>query len=211
LTTAALAQHGFEIEALDSVPAMLDLTRHRLLETGTEARVRTTCADVRHLPFPDNNFDLVFALGVVMWVDPPFGAIQQMARVTRPGGYVLITAMHRPHLVEFIDPWKMPSPRSIRRGIGSVLAKLKLWRPGPGPQVHRHSLREFDSMILDAGLSKVFGVTLGFGPFTFFGREFVPDSIGIKVHQFLQTAANRRVPTIRAAGAQYIVLAQKIG
>ena len=94
LTTAALAQHGFEIEALDSVPAMLDLTRHRLLETGTEARVRTTCADVRHLPFPDNNFDLVFALGVVMWVDPPFGAIQQMARVTRPGGYVLITAMH---------------------------------------------------------------------------------------------------------------------
>src|SRR5207253_5683705 len=68
--TAALAMRGYHIDAVDSVPAMLNLTSKRLAQTGAAERVRIMRADVRHLPTPDHSFDLVFALGVLPWQHP---------------------------------------------------------------------------------------------------------------------------------------------
>jgi len=98
--TVALARRGYRIDALDSVPAMINLTSKRLVEAGAAERVRIVQADVRHLPMPDNSLDLVFALGVLPWLDDPVAAIREMARVTRPGGYVLVSADHSVHLDE---------------------------------------------------------------------------------------------------------------
>lgn len=67
--TGALAKQGYRVDAVDSVDAMLDLTRKRLAEHGTAERVRIVRADVRCLPMPNNTFDLVFALGVLPWLD----------------------------------------------------------------------------------------------------------------------------------------------
>jgi ubiquinone/menaquinone biosynthesis C-methylase UbiE len=48
-------------------------------------------ADARHLPFEANTFDLTYSLGVVEHFPETLQAIQEHARVTRPGGYVLVT------------------------------------------------------------------------------------------------------------------------
>lgn len=193
--TAALAMRGYRVDAVDSVAAMINLTSKRLAETGTVERVRIIRADVRHLPIADNTFDLVFALGVLPWLSDTHAAVREMARVTRPGGYVLVTA---------------DNPKPVRRYVASALRRAHLLSPAAsGPKIQRHSRRKFDSILSDAGLDKLWSVMVGFGPFTLFGKYLLPDSMGIKVHRLLQAAANRNLPIVSFCGMQYLVMSTK--
>lgn len=208
--TAALAMRGYRVDAVDSVDAMLHLTSERVAKTGTAGRVRIVRADVRHLPMPNNSFDLVFALGVLPWLDDPLAAVRAMARVTRPGGYVLVSADNSVRLGEILDPVRAPMLKPVRRYVGSALRRAKLLSPAPPwPKTHRHSRRQFDSILADAGLDTLQRVMVGFGPFTLFGKSVLPDPIGIKVHRLVQAAANRKLPIVSLCGTHYLVMATK--
>jgi ubiquinone/menaquinone biosynthesis C-methylase UbiE len=208
--TAALAKRGYRIDAIDSVPAMINLTRRRLAETGAAERVRIVLADVRHLPMPDNSFDLVFALGVLPWLDDAVAAVREMARVTRPGGYVLVSAENSVHLDEILDPARAPILRPVRRRVASALRAAKLLSPAPqSHRVQRHSQREIDCILSESGLDKLRSVMLGFGPFTLCGKCFLPESVGIKAHRLLQAAANRKLPIVSLYGMQHVVMSTK--
>jgi len=54
-------------------------------------------------------------------------------------------------------------------------------------------------------------MTLGFGPFTVFGREALAGALGGRLSRRMQDWANRDVPVIRSIGAQYLVVARKGG
>jgi ubiquinone/menaquinone biosynthesis C-methylase UbiE len=210
VATVALARRGFLVTAVDPVAAMIDLTHKRVVEAGFGDRVRTISADVRQLPMVADTFDLVFALGVLPWLDDARAAVREMARVTRPGGYVLVTAESPLHLDEALDPARNPLLKPIRRSLRPILRAVKLLAPPQQlPPIYRHSRRELDSMLLDAGLHKLRGTTVGFGPFTFCGKQVLPDRIGIKVHRMLQAAANRNLPIIASSGMQHVVIATK--
>ena len=67
---------------------MLQRGRNRLIDAGypTEAVV----CDAEHLPFPDNDFDLVtVAFGLRNMTDKP-AALRQMHRVLKPGGKLMV-------------------------------------------------------------------------------------------------------------------------
>ena len=51
-----------------------------------------TQADVLSLPFADRTFDLTFCHFLLLWVKLAYQAVNEMARVTRPNGYVLALA-----------------------------------------------------------------------------------------------------------------------
>jgi len=81
------------------------------------------------LAFPDGIFDLVVAIGVIPWVDHPVRAIQEVARVTRPGGYLLMSSANRLGLSSQLDPMANPeltegARRKPRRLNGSGEAGL---------------------------------------------------------------------------------------
>lgn len=44
------------------------------------------------LPYPDESFDIVYSHFLLLWVDNPLQALQEMKRVTRRGGYVIAFA-----------------------------------------------------------------------------------------------------------------------
>ena len=48
-------------------------------------------ASTYDLPFPDENFDTVLAMGVLEYLDQPWKALEEMARVTKPGGVILVS------------------------------------------------------------------------------------------------------------------------
>src|ERR671933_151994 len=50
-TTVALAQRGYAVAALDSVDAMIRLTRQLAAEKGVEHRLRASRGDAHRLPF----------------------------------------------------------------------------------------------------------------------------------------------------------------
>jgi SAM-dependent methyltransferase len=65
---------------------------------------QVTLAEVTALPFEDSTFDLVCALDIIEHVDDEIGALKEIARVTRPGGTVLIsTPLHPSRWTAFDD------------------------------------------------------------------------------------------------------------
>ena len=81
----ALAPLVREVVGLDPVPELLELARARAL-TNTEF----VEGDGTALPFADGSFDLVGTHRTLHHVALPERVVAEMARVTRPGGRVLV-------------------------------------------------------------------------------------------------------------------------
>lgn len=210
LATLALAERGFTVTAMDSVQAMLDQTRHVVSKAGLERRVRIILGDSQELSFKDSSFSLVLALGVIPWLHSPERALLEMARVLKPGGYLIVSADNRWRLNHVLDPQRIPLLTPVRRKVRLTLEKWRLLKTCKCRWLNQfHSLHEFNCLLNLTGLEKKKQMTFGFGPFTFLNMQLFPSSAGIKVHKYLQGLAERNFPVIRSVGCQYLVLARK--
>jgi ubiquinone/menaquinone biosynthesis C-methylase UbiE len=209
LTAVQLARDGFEVDATDSVPAMVELTRQRADEAGVSARLRPSLRDVHALDFEDGTFDAVVALGVIPWLHSPGKGLQEMARILKPGGYVIVNADNAARLTDLMDPRYNPALTRIREAVKRLLVRAGVRQTRNSAPSYRHSRRGFEGLLYGAELQKVKGSMIGFGPFTFWGRRLLPNRLELKLHHLLQSRADRGVPGIRSAGAQYLVLARK--
>ena len=209
LTTVALAQRGYRLDALDTVPAMLELTRQEAQQAEVSDQVTTGLGDAHRLPYPSESFHVVIAMGVTPFLHSLPVAILEMTRVVKTNGYVLVNADNSWRLNYILDPRLSPLLAAPRRGLKMLLRPLGCRSRPAGVFIHRYSRREFDSIITQSGLQIRHSFMLGFGPFAFCGKE-LPDRIGLKLHRFLQECADQNVPILRSTGSQYIVLAQKL-
>src|SRR5215469_13632239 len=89
LLSSTLALRGFSVQAIDLVQEMVEQARIQAAECGATGRLQVALGNAEALAFPDGTFDLVVAIGVIPWVDRPARVMQEMARVTRPGGCLL--------------------------------------------------------------------------------------------------------------------------
>lgn len=87
---AGLASHARRVVALDQSPAMLDVARRNLAELEID-NVELAEADLVTLPIADGAVDAAVANMVLHHVEEPAAMLSEMARVTRPGGWVAIT------------------------------------------------------------------------------------------------------------------------
>jgi 2-polyprenyl-3-methyl-5-hydroxy-6-metoxy-1,4-benzoquinol methylase len=208
--SVALAQRGLRVQAIDSTEAMVELARRQAQESGTTELLSVDVGDVYALAFEDSRFDLVLALGVIPWLARPELAIQEMARVSRPGGSVLLTIDNQTALHLLLDPRMNPALAPLRRGVKGILERIGLVHQLPKPMAtFKYAHRFIDKSLASAGLSKTRSMTLGFGPFTLLCRKVLPNSLDIILHQRLQRLAERNVPLIRSSGAHYVVLTRK--
>ena len=206
----ALAQRGFRVHAIDSVEAMVEQARRHAAESGTTGLLSLDVGDVYALAFEDGSFDLVIAVGVIPWLDRPALAIQEMARVTRPGRHVIFTADNRARLNNLLDPWLNPALPPLKRRVKDALERIGLRHQSLNNlEATFHSRRFIDATLTRAGLAKTRDITLGFGPFSLFGRSILPEPLGTALHHRLQRLADCNVPGFRSTGAQYLVLARK--
>lgn len=211
LTAVRLAKRGYVVKAVDAVAAMADCARNAAEKHRVADRVTVSMNDAHDLAFPDKTFSLVVAAGVTPWLHSPDRAIREMARVLKPGGWLITTADNRWRLNYMLDPRLFPLLQPVKKKMFSLLNGLGIRNvPTPSSDARMYTLREFDGMLFAAGLKKVETTMLGFGPFTFLNRKLLPDSVGIKLHRRLQAAANQGVPLIRSTASQYLVLARKL-
>ncbi|WP_042500315.1 class I SAM-dependent methyltransferase [Thermaerobacter marianensis] len=130
--TAMLARRvgsSGHVTGLDFSPGMLAVARRRLEGSGLSDRVDLVQGDALDLPFPPGQFDLVtmgFALRNVADLDR---ALQEMARVTRPGGRVLILELSHSPWAWVRGPFRWYFERVVP-AMGRWAARR--WR-GPGP------------------------------------------------------------------------------
>lgn len=85
---------GIELTGVDISPRMLARARRRA--DRLHRAVTLELADIENLPYPDATFDTVTASCVFCSVADPVRGLREAARVTRPGGQVLLYEHVRP-------------------------------------------------------------------------------------------------------------------
>jgi ubiquinone/menaquinone biosynthesis C-methylase UbiE/catechol 2,3-dioxygenase-like lactoylglutathione lyase family enzyme len=80
---ARLAERGWDVAGIDTAPRMLELARAQV----PGARLEVAC--VEQLPFEDESFDAVVAVGVLEYGDLE-ASLRELARVLCPGGRAVI-------------------------------------------------------------------------------------------------------------------------
>ncbi len=84
----ALASRCREVNGVDLAPVM-QYTQGMLDKRGIR-NVKLAQADLLHLPFPDQAFELVVCLSVIEHIPDPMAAIIEMARVLRDDGVLIL-------------------------------------------------------------------------------------------------------------------------
>ena len=209
-TVVALAQRGYKIAAVDSVAGMLNSTRQQAARAGVSSFVFTGVGDAHSLAFPEHAFGLVLAIGVIPWLRWPKRALAEMARVLKPGGFLLVTAGNRWRLNHALDPWLCPALGPAERIARVILRRSEGPRSESAePPLRLDSIPEFDGWLSSVGLTKVKAKTVGFRSLTFHYRQVFGERTSIRLNRWLQRLADDNVPVIRSSGGDYLVLARK--
>jgi D-aspartate ligase len=208
LASVALAARGYDVTAIDAVPAMVEQTIGLARDRGLVNSVHVLLADTHALPFDDESYQLVLALGVIPWLHSPDRALTEMTRVVRPGGYVLATTDNAYGLKYILDPRMNPAFGRARRTLGRVLRGVGA-RRSPTFVARLDSPRRFRALIAGADLRPEREASIGFGPFTVWRRPILSPREGRRLHGRLQGLSDRGVPLVRAVGAQSMILARR--
>jgi SAM-dependent methyltransferase len=102
------AERGVRVSGLDAAPGLIDYARRRV-PSG-----QFTVGELEELPYPDAAFDAVTAFNSVFYAADPRRVIAEMARVTGPGGQVVVTVgagplkSDLPKLIDALRPLLAP-------------------------------------------------------------------------------------------------------
>jgi phosphatidylethanolamine/phosphatidyl-N-methylethanolamine N-methyltransferase len=106
------------ITGVDLSESMLRKARERVSELALKNVVRLEVMDAEHLSFPDDSFDAVVALYVVSTVPHPQAALDEFARVVKPGGEIILAN-------------RVGADGGLRRGVEEMLQPISCrlgWR-----------------------------------------------------------------------------------
>jgi predicted ATP-grasp superfamily ATP-dependent carboligase/ubiquinone/menaquinone biosynthesis C-methylase UbiE len=203
----ALARRGYRVHALDAVPEMLELTAQSARAGG--ARLVTSLGDVHALELPGRSFDVVMALGVLPWLQKEALGLEEMARVLRAGGWLIVSADNGLPLHRLLDPRATPTLAPLRAWVKRC---LRVRAPDEDlPRARSHDARQLHELMRAAGLETVRRSTIGFGRFSLMGYPLFSEHRDRLLHRRLQSLADRGWPILRSTGAHHVILARKPG
>ena len=81
-------KYGCRVVGVDISEKMVERARKRASQEEVVSRVEFRVADAQDLPFEDGRFDVVITESVTTFPEDKQKAVNEYARVTRPGGYV---------------------------------------------------------------------------------------------------------------------------
>jgi ubiquinone/menaquinone biosynthesis C-methylase UbiE len=87
-TVAAAVPNG-RVTGIDREPRFIDYARRRASADGT-TNISFVEGNLLSLPFENASFDVVWSKHVLQWMAQPAAALKELARVTRPGGRVVV-------------------------------------------------------------------------------------------------------------------------
>lgn len=186
---AELAARGFDAAGFDISGNMVTATTQLLARRARSADV--VQANGESLPHDRGSFAVVTALGYIEYFPAPPVAVAELARVTTPGGHLVVTSPNPLRLAYLADP------------IGTLRGLL---RPEQGYRRHYYSARSLRRLLEGAGLQVLAVEGHGIGPWSVAGRPVLSDARSIA----LDGRLSRLPAPVRAVlGADLLALARK--
>lgn len=122
-----LAKRGFEVTGIDPSAWAIHKSRKETARVKLRGSFQVMKARAENLPFKNNSFDAVFAYHSLHHIRDPKKAIEEMFRVCREGGRVVISDLHSrgrkdydhepdPSFIRKIGIWLQSRGRVIKKG-----------------------------------------------------------------------------------------------
>jgi len=160
---AAKAYPDITVSGIDLVPRMVERGMEKVKSKGLEGRVTLAEGDALKLPFEPDAFDTTTIAFGIRNIPDTLGALREMARVTAPGGRVMVLELTRPKnrfvmafyrfyllkIVPFLGHMFSSDPRAYSYLGESIMEFL-------GPE-------EFSAVMREAGLRDVRAEPLSMG------------------------------------------------
>jgi SAM-dependent methyltransferase len=112
-----------EVWGLDMEPLALELCRER-------GHTNLTLASATDMPYPNNYFDAIVALDVLEHIEDHVSATQEIARVLKPGGTLVVTVPAYQSLwsrhdiaLHHVRRYRTPEVRELLKGAGLLVEK----------------------------------------------------------------------------------------
>jgi ArsR family transcriptional regulator len=115
-----LAPYCRSLTCIDTDPRMIEAAKERL---GRYENVRAESADVHEMPFRAASFDAVLLFHTLTYAAKPARALEECARVLRPGGRVVILTLDAHDQRELTAPYGECHPGFAPRALKSLLAR----------------------------------------------------------------------------------------
>jgi len=205
--TKLLRAAGHEVMALDvSQDMLLEARRQRTPDSGTAGRSAYVRGSVATLPIQSRSFDVVVCVGVMGHLmrrrsgaevlDTAVLAIRELARVLRPGGFLVVTAPNMLRMHWLLDPVQLRRALRHRRSV----TDLDATDGGGGERrVHREGTRrwapwEWRRFLTAHGFRIVGNRGVGFGPFTIFGHGAMSSASTVRLSKGLERSGAGLAP-----------------
>jgi ubiquinone/menaquinone biosynthesis C-methylase UbiE len=91
------------ITAVDLAQSMSIVGQRNVDEAGLNQRIRLELVDAKRMPYPDLEFDMLISNSLVHHLPNPLSFFQEIKRLIRPGGAMLIRDLIRPTSDAIVD------------------------------------------------------------------------------------------------------------
>lgn len=182
-----------------------------------QARVGPTAvvAVGEKLPFADESFDAVIALGVIGYSADPQAFLESLQRVLRPGGLLIISSANDQLLLERLSGAVSHWPNRWYRW-----AKVRITgRPLPGSdssagfyRSHYNYMdaRRFDDLLVGGGFQRLAGSGVNFGRLSFMGKVLPGEMVAVALTRML-TRLSRRLAPLQRHSRIYVAALRRPG
>lgn len=92
----------WEIIAIDLAKSMLEIGAKNVKQAGLEKQIELELTDAKQMPYPTHYFDAIISNSLVHHLPKPLAFFQEIKRVLKPDGAILIRDLIRPSSKEII-------------------------------------------------------------------------------------------------------------
>jgi demethylmenaquinone methyltransferase/2-methoxy-6-polyprenyl-1,4-benzoquinol methylase len=153
---------GTTVIGVDPSVGMLDVGRDKVTASGLDERVSLEVGDAQSLPFDDDDFDGTTIAFGIRNVPDRAAALREMARVTRPGGRVVVLELSEPRS-GILGPLARFHIHEVVPRLGALLSGAREYHYLQRSIAAFPPPREFAALCEESGLSVREVVPLTFG------------------------------------------------
>jgi 2-polyprenyl-3-methyl-5-hydroxy-6-metoxy-1,4-benzoquinol methylase len=139
-----LARRGFEVRAIDFSDGVLEMAKANVRAAGLEDRIDVEQKDLVNLDLPTGSESYVLCWGVLMHIPDLEKAIAELARVTAPGGTIIISEANARSLDNRL--LRLAARLRGKKVDPHTTFGIESWRETPaGPLLTRHA--DLDALV----------------------------------------------------------------
>jgi ubiquinone/menaquinone biosynthesis C-methylase UbiE len=200
------ASQGFHVLGMDSSLNMLQKSKE-LSEKRSVCLGRFFQGDIESMPVKCSSLDVVVCLGVISYLKTECKAIEEFARVLKPGGLLVVSATNKARLIKRLDlPMMILSLKNKTASQRNSGGNFDVEKLDDLPQ-RSYWIPKFFQSLEFAGFQVSDLVTLPYDLPTLFGREFLPRRVSEGVAA--RVDGWKHLPLVESLGSMWMVKACK--